>query len=360
MKIGILTFHDAHNYGAMLQCYALQQYLTSQGYEVTIINYCPSFYQKQYKKHHILPFLGKNPIRTLRSLYYNVYLYNKRCNAFIKFHKKYLHLSSWVSFKDIPPTYDAYIVGSDQIWNPNLTNGFDKVYFCDFNFPKEKRKYISYAPSMEKQIFTENEIKFLTHAFGRFDALSVRESSLIPSLQPLTPKKIHQVLDPTLLIDPKIWIKLTTKTRKPKSPYVLLYQIRENKLVREKAYQLAKRIHGHVVELTARIDYHYPTKAQTASPLDFINYFYYADYVLTTSFHGTAFSLIFERNFYTFKLNDNFDNRSHSLLKEVKLENRYITPNDIINLTPINYSETNKRLNFLREKSREFLKNALM
>lgn len=359
MKIGILTFHDAHNYGAMLQCYALQQYLTNQKHEVTIINYCPNFYQKQYKKHHIFPYLGKNPIRTLKSLYYNVYLYNKRCNAFIKFHEKFLQLSSHVESSNIPSTYDAYIVGSDQIWNPNLTNGFDKVYFCDFNFPKEKRKYISYAPSMEKQSITKDETKFLSHVFKQFDALSVREGSLIPILQPLTSKKIYQVLDPTLLIDPEIWIKLANKSPRTTSPYVLLYQIRENELVREKAYQLAKKIHGYVVELTARIDCHYPTKAQTASPLDFINYFFHADYVLTTSFHGTAFSLIFERNFYTFKLNDNFDNRSSSLLKEIELENHYITPNDTIDLTPINYSIISKKLTLLREKSRNFLKEAL-
>ena len=360
MRIGLLTFHDAHNYGAMLQCYALQQYLITQGHEVEVINYCPEFYHKQYKKHKILPFLGKNPIRTIKSLYYNVYLYNKRCNAFIKFHKRYLHLSHYAKADNIPSDYDAYIVGSDQIWNPELTNGFDKIYFCDFNFPKEKRKYISYAPSMEKQHLTEQEIQYLTQTLNQFDALSVREYSLISLLQPLTKKRIHQVLDPTLLVSPNVWINLTNQFKKPQQPYVLLYQIRENVDVRENAYKLAKEINGYVIELTARIDRHYPTKYQTFSPLNFINLFRYAEYVLTTSFHGTAFSIIFERNFFTFKLHDNFDNRSYSLLKAIELESRYINPNNTIKLDKIDYSEVNKRLESLRKKSREFLNEALI
>mgnify|MGYP001525152848 FL=1 len=95
-----------------------------------------------------------------------------------------------------------------------------------------------------------------------------------------------------------------------------------------KAFEIAQSIGGIVVELTARIDCHYSTKYQTASPADFVTYIRYATYVVTTSFHGTAFSLIFNRPFYTFSLGDNFDSRSASLLESVNLTERLVCPDE--------------------------------
>lgn len=357
-KIGILTFHDAHNYGAMLQCYALQRFLQLEGHQVEVIDYRPPFYQDQYKRHKIFPYIGKNPWRTIRSLYYNVIMYNKRYNAFEKFHQQYIKLSVPLLNNEIPSDYDVYIIGSDQVWNPTLTEGFHSVFFCDFNFEKDSKLYVSYALSMENHSFSKEEIDYLQNALKRFDIISVRESSMIPLLQSLTTKKIHTVLDPTLLVGQEIWDGIRDECFIDK-PYVVLYQIRESPQVRQRAKEIASRIGGEVVELTARIDKNYPIRYQTASPADFINLFRHASYVITTSFHGTAFSLIFNRPFYTYKLGDSFDSRSASLLTSVGLEGRMVSPEDNISLNEIDFADANKKISELRQFSRDFLIDAL-
>ena len=251
-----------------------------------------------------------------------------------------------------------YIVGSDQIWNPQLTNGFHDVYFCDFCFPKGKSRFIAYAPSMEISRLSTQEAEYLTRVLNCFDALSVRESSLIPILQPLVSQPIQQVLDPTLLLDATAWNPLIGKCPENR-PYVVLYQVRENPAVRMKAFEIAQSIGGIVVELTARIDCHYSTKYQTASPADFVTYIRYATYVVTTSFHGTAFSLIFNRPFYTFSLGDNFDSRSASLLESVNLTERLVCPDEQFEISLIDFKQANKRLKHLRKQSCDFLRQSL-
>lgn len=357
-KIGILTFHDAHNYGAMLQCYALQRFLQLEGYYVEVIDYRPPFYQNQYRLHKIFPYIGKNPWRTIRNLYYNVMMYNKRCNAFEKFHQQYIKLSAPLVNNEIPSGYDVYIIGSDQVWNPILTEGFHRIFFCDFNFEKDEKRYVSYAPSMEKHCFSKEEIDYLRNALKRFDAISIREGSMVSLLQSLTTKKIYTVLDPTLLVEQEIWNGIREECLIDR-PYVILYQIRESFQVRQRAEEIASCIGGEVVELTARIDKNYPIRYQTASPADFINLFRHASYVITTSFHGTAFSLIFNRPFYTYKLGDNFDSRSASLLTSVGLEGRMVLPEDEILLNEVDFTDANKKISKLRQFSRNFLIDAL-
>ena len=126
-----------------------------------------------------------------------------------------------------------------------------------------------------------------------------------------------------------------------------------------KAFEIAQSIGGIVVELTARIDCHYSTKYQTASPADFVTYIRYATYVVTTSFHGTAFSLIFNRPFYTFSLGDDFDSRSVSLLESVNLTERLVCPGEQFEISLIDFRQANKRLEHLRKQSRDFLRQSL-
>lgn len=358
MRIGILTFHNAHNYGASLQCFALQQYLHSEGHTVDIIDYRPECYSNQYAPHKLVSCLGKNPLAAMRNVFYNYVLYNKRCFAFNRFISKHLHLSKKVSMKQIPDDYQMYIVGSDQIWNPAITNGFDGVYFCDFHFAKGGRKYIAFAPSMELESPSEENLKFLEEHLEYFDALSARENSMVSLLESITRKKVDLVCDPTFLLRKNQWMKYA-KHRLISKPYVVLYQVRDHPEAAALAYMIAKKICGKVVCLTARIDKQFPVKYQTASPLDFINYFAYADYVVTTSFHGTAFSLIMNVPFYTMLLGDNFDSRSSSLLKEVCLEDRLVMPGDKVLISPVDFENCNIKLNELVKHSTNYLAEAL-
>lgn len=356
MKIGLLTFHNAHNYGAMLQCYALQQYLRKCGHLVDVIDYRPSFYRDQYRYRSLFQCLRWNIFHLLMGVYYNYILYNRRCSAFNDFLREYIHTTKETFV--IPEHYDAYIVGSDQIWNPVITNGFHDVYFCKFFFSKDSRKYISYAPSMEIKQLSFSEKMYLQEALTQFDSISVREDSVIPLLKPLTDKTIVQVCDPVLLGGVSIW-KAMTKVRLIRYPYVVIYQIRETTDAMVLAERIAHQINGRVVVLTARIDKKYETKYQAASPADFVNYIYYADFVITTSFHGCAFSILFNKSFYAFKLGDNFDARSISLLKSVGLEDRMLVPGAKISISNIDFCPVNARLQEIRKASRDYLNAAL-
>lgn len=358
MKVGILTFHNAHNYGAVLQCFALQHYLQHIGYTVEIIDYRPEFYREQYRPHTLVSCLRKNPWAMLRNIFYHYYLFNKRCKSFDDFINKHLCLSKEVSESKIPHCYQAYIVGSDQIWNPAITNGFKDVYFCNFHFDKGRSKYIAYAPSMELNNPSFEEASFLKANLRRMDALSVREESLIPMLESLSNKKVELVCDPTFLLDATQW-KGFIKERLLHKPYVVLYQVRDNPAVFDFASKIASQIKGKVVCLTARIDGKYPIDYQTAPPLNFINYIAYADYVVTTSFHGTAFSLIFNVPFYTFLLGDNFDSRSSSLLKKVGLEDRLVFPGNKVKIEPVDFTLCNAKIKELISNSKKYLERAL-
>lgn len=358
MKVGILTFHNAHNYGAVLQCFALQHYLQNIGYVVEIIDYRPEFYREQYKPHSLISCLRKNPWAMLKNIFYNYYLFNKRCKSFDNFINKYLCLSKEVSESEIPQYYQAYIVGSDQIWNPTITNGFKDVYFCNFHFDKGQSKYIAYAPSMELSKLSLEENNFLKANLKRMDALSVREESLIPMFESLSDKKVELVCDPTFLLDATQW-KHFIKQKLLRKPYVVLYQVRDNPAAFELASRIASQIKGEIVCLTARVDKNYPIDYQTASPLDFINYIANAEYVVTTSFHGTAFSLIFNVPFYTLLLRDNFDSRSSSLLKKVGLENRLVFPGNNVKIEPVDFTLCNKKVKKLVNQSKKYLERAL-
>lgn len=361
MKIGILTFHNAHNYGAMLQCYALQQYLISEGYDAEVIDYRPDFYKKQYSENRFIDCLGKNPFRWFNNIYYNYYLHNKRCHSFEHFHEKYLIMSKVRNCQIIPDTYDIYIVGSDQIWNKHLLGQYIDIFFCKFNFEKNRHKYIAYAPSIETQVLTKEQNIYLKTALKNFDAISIRESEAIKLLQPLTDKTIFNVCDPTILANKTIWLPMT-RNRIINKKYILVYQIRETPLATELAKRIANEINAQIVYLTARIDKKYPSRYQAASPEDFINLIYYSQFIITTSFHGCAFSVIFNKQFLTFELGDDFDSRTTSLLNNIGLSNRIIHKSDDIHddiFNKIDYSHVNQRLKKIRDNSRQFLLDAI-
>lgn len=249
-------------------------------------------------------------------------------------------------------------MGSDQIWNPKITKGFDPIYFGNFDFQKGERKYISYAASMEAKTLNEESINFYLKELNNFDSLSVRETRLAELLQPLTTKKIKIVLDPTLLADINIWNRITSQPS-IKGKYVLVYQVRYNKDTLRVAYNIANQINALVIEITANTTIRFNrNKLQTSSPEEFLGLIKNAACVVTTSFHGTAFSIIFNRPFYCLHLGDGADTRSQSLLKFIGLSDRMIKKNEIPKFTEIDYEkEINKNLFHLREESFRYLKD---
>lgn len=362
MKIGILTFHCAHNYGAVLQCYALQEFLKHMGHDVEVVDYRPKYLITPYKRLVIHRFISLNPIKFLKNTIKETLLINRRFRrymAFDKFITNRLNLSERVTANNIPLKYDIYIMGSDQIWNPKITKGFDSIYWGQFKFPKERRKYIAYAASMETKSINEEELVFYKKLLENFNAVSVREFQLASLLQPLTDKKIETVLDPTLLADSSIWNKIA-KQPSIEQKYVLIYQIRSNQNTSRIAKKIAQQLNAVVIEVVAWLNIHFErNQFQEASPEEFLGLIKYSSCIVTTSFHGTVFSVIFNRPFYCIKLDDGSDTRSMSLLKNTGLEERMINKDDNPIFSEVDYTVANKILINMRNNSRNFLLNAI-
>lgn len=360
MKIGILTFHCAHNYGAVLQCYALQETLKGMGHDVEVIDYRPEYLLAPYRIFDVHRLLSKKPMQLIKIWGREFLIFNrrrKRYKAFNDFISTRLNLSDRIQGNDIPSKYDIYIMGSDQIWNPKITKGFDPVYFGEFLFDKGKKKYISYAASMEVNSLNEDEKSFYKKSLANFDSISVRESQLATLLQPLTEKKVEFVLDPTLLADINIWNKIA-ESPNINVKYVLVYQVRVDEDVQRIAHLLAEEIGAIVVEVTACLIPSFNChKLQCESPEEFLGLIKHASFVITTSFHGTAFSIIFKRPFYSIALEDGKDTRVFSLLKGINLSNRIIKKSSNPVFSEIDYNNVN--ISIYRRKAKEFLINAI-
>lgn len=342
MKIGILTFHAADNYGAVLQCYALQKYLSDLGHQVYVIDYIPKYIKKIYKpfQWHRHPWYFLKMLLRLPKSYLHHYYFKR-------FRHQWLNLKK-INHNSIPMDFDIYIHGSDQIWNSKLTNGLDKIYLGDYK-TKQGTKKICYAVSFENKPFKNDEKEMIKKSLTIMDGISLRENSLLAYLQPLTHKKIESVVDPTLLLSLSDWQCLTTNTS-PKRKYVLVYMVGQNSKVIPFAQKIAKPI-GAVVQV---IDYPTSCHAHIYSVEGFINAFRHASYVVCTSFHATIFSIIFKRNFYTFASGSTSDIRYYALLKQLGLESRILTQ-PIEHITEIDYKGIDKKINCLSANSKKYL-----
>ena len=214
MKIGIITYHFAHNYGAVLQCYALQEYLKSNGHDVSIIDYRPRAITKFYdvvKLHVIKTYNPKVIIVNLASAIFSGYT---RANKFNKFINNKLQLS--VNNTE----YDLIIYGSDQIWNTHINNN-DKTYW-GYNSYKTN-KSITYSASGGIKLPDNDE--FIKNALNNFSSISVREEHLAIELSKYTAKEIKTTLDPVFLLSQEEWFKISNRVKKRNHKYILLYNL---------------------------------------------------------------------------------------------------------------------------------------
>lgn len=359
MKIGILTFHSAHNYGAVLQAYATKEYLKSLGHEVNIIDYRPNYIKDVYKvKFAWNSRITKLPFDFIRQLILK-YPKEKRFKKFELFIEEKLEPLN--SNSGIPTHLNGYIIGSDQVWNPEITQEFDPVFFANFGFEKQNKVYISYAASMETTSLNKAEADFFSHNLNRFDSISVREYELLSLLQPLSKKEIVKVLDPTFLLDSSKWIN-TAKNIDKNSKYVLVYQVRQDSRTLKIANQIAKQLGAVVIQLVSQVsvsNYIDSNVAHDASPEEFIGYIKNAACVVTTSFHGTAFAVIFQKDFYYVALNDGKNTRTSSLLNSINLQDRMIKVESDPIFEEVDYSNSYKPLNEQIAESSTFLIKAL-
>ena len=279
MKVGILTFHRALNYGAVLQCYSLKAVLENLGHLVEIIDYRPHYVEKYRKLFYWNDFKKKSLVEKILYIIRLPFIYhNKRraSLAFDTFLNSSFRFSGIVTgINDIPSNYDIIIFGSDQIWSPKICKGFDPVFFGQFE--KKNCRFISYAASLEEfPSFTMSQWKEITELLSHFDAVSVREKEFKKELSIRTQQNIEWVVDPTLLISSNILEKVAIKPHFDK--YVLLFTVQEGNLPYKLATQIAKDRGCQIVRVRAIPLMNIKTKEKgvinvgACSPAEFVGY----------------------------------------------------------------------------------------
>lgn len=358
MKIGILTFHRAENFGAVLQCYALQTYLESQEYSVKVIDYrCPAI-EQTYDLFNLRLFFQRWNIFASFQVYINrLYQWKDRLNkkkGYISFRNKYLHLTKSIFNIKKDLGFDIYITGSDQVWNTSLLHGLNKVYFLDFPMSTNAKR-ISYAVSSETKAIDKLDQfgLYLKYALERFDSISVREDVLAEKLRKYTSKYIYTCIDPTFLISKDKYLQLAQKPKEKN--YILVYHMAEIPEGTAIAEHIARKNGFSIIEIHARFANRKDNNRhkQNVGPLELLGYIAYANIIITTSFHGLALSLIFEKNFYVISKPNNL--RLKSLLDKIGLENRLISSFDEIKNTCIDYKTTTKLIHKLSESSKQYI-----
>ncbi|MEH7214280.1 polysaccharide pyruvyl transferase family protein [Priestia megaterium] len=362
MKAGILTFHFAYNYGAVLQAYALQKTLEEYEVDVSVIDYRVKAIENKNKQVRQDKNFLSNFKEVVSNRFHNSYL-NKKHKKFDAFLDNYLNVTdrTYRNYKDIVSLdLDAYVFGSDQIWNPNITGGFDQAYFGGFLPDESNAKRLSYAASIGLSTLTSQQSTDFKRLIDNLDYISLRESQATELVSNLTNKPVSTVLDPTFLLQEEQWNDIIINPSINKK-YLLIYSLEENLDMIKSAYNIANKYNLEVIEIKPRKKFR-DAKHRIiveSGPREMLGWLKNADIVFTNSFHGTTFSLIFNKNFFVFP-HSKVPSRMISLLELLKVEERLVRDsNDIENVNDIDYESTKKSLNYHINESKAYLKQAL-
>lgn len=344
MKISLITIHDiGNNYGSTLQSSALYRYLINLGYRVELVDYRPQYQSR------------------LRSIAVNLlfyFNYQKRKNSFFEYYRSSMDLtrkySDFGSLCKHPPQADIYMVGSDQVWNLSFPCGRDGAYYLDYIDSLNK---ISYASSLGR-IFSFAELDLLKKNIRHFAHVSVRENYSKEQLLSVGVNAKY-VLDPVFLLNRDEYAG--DMTSPPCTNYLLVYAVNKDRLIDLVSSKIASELNLKVVLIGGfakkiKCDYFY----RSAGPREFLGLVANADYVLTSSFHGAAFSLIFEKQFSVIlpKINSL---RIVDLINSLGMEERVIGSFDDYKThkTIIDYNKVRQKLNPLIAESKNYLVDSL-
>ena len=380
-KVGIITILKCNNFGAELQAYATQKKLRLMGYDAEIIDMLyykhPDFkktklsipFVKQTMKEKVTEFVK---FSILNPIIYNIIpLFSKkmriRNKKFDNFHKENTKLSKTYrtidSLYNKCDDYDAYIVGSDQVWNPGTGMNIEP-YFLSFT-PKGKKR-ISYASSFGVTRIPTQYVDKFKKLLNGLDFISVREEAGVKIVEEVAQRKAELVLDPTLLLDKEEWKKCSSGYNPNNEGYVLIYEVHPSEKIQQLALDYAQKNNLPVYRVGVRGMFNWETKGITnlvdIGPADFVSLFENADIVFTNSFHGTAFSVNLGKEFYTVLSRAGKKNsRMTSLLSILNLDSRIIYQEDDKKISYEKYdvSKVQELLKSEREKSIDYLKTAL-
>lgn len=377
-RIGILTFHYADNCGALLQLLALTNYLEDIGYSVEVIDYQSDILNKRNAifQSPVFRFVKgwkseKNLLMKLykgiggivysfkRNLKFFKLVKERRC--FNEYRKKYIKSISKRIFdindlNSISEQYDCIIVGSDQLWNTELFNGTaDDVYFM--NSDAVQCKKITYAISAGDVLKMKSEQ--IKYAVRNFDIISVREEQLCEQLRNSIEQNVTTVLDPVFLCPFSYWNNIGNFSLGFK--YIFLYVLETNTKLIDVLNKTIKNMHDpdiKVIEVGYKKIYSGSTLITDVDPIKFLSLIKGAEYVISNSFHATAFSIIFHKEFYSIK-HSTRNARIENLLLKANLYERMVETEDDVSFEPISYSKVFEFLESEIKKSKLFLSNAL-
>ncbi len=350
MKVGILTFPHSPSYGASLQMYALYKTVEQLGCTPFILNYQNKYMQN---KHHI----EHNPIKA-KLLNIVGYRTSKKFNQFEKMltwlPKTIIHEA--IKLHSVSAELEYIIVGSDQVWNPAVT-GSDTAYFLDFC---ESKKKISYAASFGVNALEPQFAKVITELLYDIPALSIREQKGKEIIKKLTERDASVVLDPTFLQTKESWDKIVYAKPIVKQPYIFSFVFNSNEENVSYKTRLSNETGLPILSISDNPMKKSDEKSIYVSgigPKEFLRLIKDAEYIVTDSFHGTAFSIILNRPFYV-SLSTKTNSRLETLLSTLELENRIISECKTFN-KHINYAKVNQSISVFRERSLSFLQKAL-
>ncbi len=345
MKIGILTFYYCHNYGAVLQAFALRYYLKSFGHNVYFIKYQLPILSNRYTLFRF--YLYKNQSLFIKSRIFigtilNINLRIKKRKKFISFITKYLPEISEYS-NDL----DLIIIGSDQVWNPNITGGFDEYYWGDFS-KKKGVPTIAYAVSCPSSVFTNSLVE---KKLDNFVKIGVRESIIKEKLKEKYGINAELTIDPTLLLSSDVY-KQFIHTRLITNDYYFAYNLTNNSNLKKISIEMSESNNKRLIDIKSK-------EYKACGPIDFINLIFYSDIMFVSSFHGTVFSLIFHKKFIFFPSNDERDERVLSLLTELNC--LHLVYNKDFNFSNIRYDwlAIDKKINEIKKQSELFIHNTI-
>ena len=364
-KIGILTFHNAHNYGAVLQAYALQKVL-SKSNDVELINYKNKAISRGYRIIRINKRSCRLFVITILSDLIHLRKNIKRYKIFQNFINKKLNLTKpYKSEEDLKnnfPKKDIYITGSDQVWNSQITQGLRDAYTLNFGDSKTKR--ISYAASIGNANIKDFEKDEFIKKLSNLNYISVREENAKKCLQNLINNNIEVVLDPTLLVKKEEWDKEIINEVYQNEKYILAYVVAEDNNHLKILNKLSEKTGLKVIHFGSFNDgiKNVLANKYTAGPLEFISLVKNAEYIVCTSFHATVFSIIFNKKFWVIP-NKKTGSRVTNLLEKLDISERAVKSLEEFEKLDydkeIDYEKVNKKLEEERKKSIDWLNNAI-
>ncbi len=364
MKIGVLTYHFSINWGAVLQCYALREALETLGHDAYVINFVSEEQADNvalYRKNNSLQSILKNVL--LLPFHGQRRMRNKLFESFVQEKMNVTkHVANYDEFIRLQEEgkFDAIFVGSDQVWNPRIKD-FNDIFFLK---GIKNTKKIGYAVSLGEAGYTD--LLPYMDSIQNFDVVSVREESAASIIRKLYNGNVLMAMDPTFLLSHSHWMELSSNNKKSDKPYSIAFFLNKEKyeqnLASAKSFSDKNGLEMILLDMRVSKTSIKYKGVISVGPQEFLQYIAGASCVITDSFHGTVFSILLNRPFYSINNNPNStDTRRSELLARFSLGKYYVPISSLSTMSVENYDtdKVNKALDEIRINSIELIKNML-